>query len=214
MGVAPVKTRSLWQDTKTFFPLFLAELEARPVKTVCVVGASDGKFVIPLAERGYRVLAIERDPQAVQGGPVTLPGCVPGEMLGLRRRLEIEGVAGDVDIVEGDLLELDVLPSCDAVWTSCSWHYSVNHRRPLVDFIGRLQALCAATGVLGAEYMMPVRTRQMEIEHYPQKGDIRRYFEGWRFLWETYTPTFVEDPHVEQLKPHMHRMGLVVAERA
>ncbi|WP_433185669.1 class I SAM-dependent methyltransferase [Actinoallomurus sp. CA-150999] len=209
-----MKTRSLWQDTKTFFPLFSAELERRRVKTVCVVGASDGKFVIPLAEHGYRVLAIERDPQAVHGGPVTLPGHVPGDMLGLRRRLDIERVAANVDIIEADLLEQDVLPTCDAVWTSCSWHYSVNHRRPLADFIGRLHALCAPTGILGAEYMMPVRTRHTTIEHYLEKGEIRRYFERWRLLWEAYTPTFVEDPHVEKLKPHIHRMGFVVAERA
>jgi hypothetical protein len=208
-----VKTRSLWQDTKTFFPLFLADLEKRQVKTVCVVGASDGKFVIPLARRGYRVLAIERDAMALQGGPVELPGYMPGEMLGLRHRLELEKVAAQVEIVEGDLLTHEALPICDAVWTSCSWHYSVNHHRPLADFITRLQNLCEPDGLLGAEFMMPVEARHLTIEHYLEEGEIRRYFEGWYLLWEVYTPTFVEPPHVEQLAPHAHRMGFIVAER-
>lgn len=208
-----MKTRSLWQDTKTFFPLFLAELEKRQAKTVCVVGASDGKFVIPLADRGYRVRALERDATALNGGPVELPGHVPGEMLGLRRRLEHEGLANMVEIVEADLLAYDAPSGCDAVWTSCSWHYSVNHGRPLADFVARLQGLCDPDGIVGAEFMLPVEARHQAIEHYLEEGEIRQYFEGWHLLWEAYTPEFVEDPHVEQLAPHVHRMGFVVAER-
>lgn len=208
-----MKTPSLWQDTKTFFPLFLAELDKRPAKTVCVIGASDGKFVIPLAKCGYRVLALERDAKALDGGPVELPGHVPDQMLGLRRRLEIEELTESVDIVEGDLLEVAGLPTCDAVWTSCSWHYSVNHRRPLADFLSRLQSVCGPDGIVGAEFMLPVEVRHQVIEHYLTEGAIRRYFDGWRFLWEAYTPRFIEDPHVEQLAPHIHRMGFVVAQR-
>jgi hypothetical protein len=208
-----VKTPSLWQDTKTFFPLFLAELDKRPVKTVCVVGASDGKFVIPLAERGHRILALERDAKALDGGPVELPGHVPGEMLGLRRRLEIEDVSAEVEVLEADLLAHEALPTCDAVWTSCSWHYSVNHGRPLADFVARMQDLCEPEGIVAAEFMMPVEVRHLTIEHYLDEGEIRQYFEGWHLLWEAYTPEFTEAPHVEQLAPHTHRMGFVVAER-
>lgn len=209
-----MKTRSLWQATKTFFPLFLNELADRDAHTVCVAGASDGKFVIPLALRGYHVVAIERDRRALDGGPVELPGHLPGEMPGLRRRLVTEEVRGSVEIIEGDLLALDQLPECDGVWTSCSWHYSVNHRRPLREFIRKLQALCGQGGLLGAEFMMPVEARHAKIEHYLEEGEIRRYFDAWRLLWEAYTSPFTEDPHVEQLEPHSHRMGLVIAERA
>ncbi|HEY3684238.1 MAG TPA: class I SAM-dependent methyltransferase [Streptosporangiaceae bacterium] len=208
-----MKTQSLWQATKTFFPLFLGELTQRPAQTVCVVGASDGKFVIPLAKLGYHVLAIERDRQAVHGGVVELPGHLQGTMLGLRRRMMSEEVAECVTIVEGDLFDLRHLPPCDAVWTSCSWHYSLNHRRPLSAFVERLQALCAPEGLLGAEFMMPVEERHQSIEHYLEEGQILDYFEGWRLLWEAYTPAFLEDPHVEQLKPHTHRMGFVMASR-
>lgn len=208
-----MKTQSLWQATKTFFPLFLGELTQRSVQTVCVVGASDGKFVIPLAKLGFDVLAIERDGKAVHGGPVELPGHITGTMLGLRQRLKIEEVADHVTIVKDNLFDLRNLSACDAVWTSCSWHYSVNHDRPLREFVGRLQELCAPEGLLGAEFMMPVEDRHRAIEHYLDEGQIRDYLEGWRLLWEAYTPAFVEDPHVEQLEPHTHRMGFVMASR-
>lgn len=179
-----------------------------------MVGASDGKFVIPLALRGYRVLAIEPNRMALDGGTVELPGHIPGEMLGLRRRLASEGLAGCVTVLERNLFDLSPLQPCDAVWTSCSWHYSINHGRSLREFTDRLQALCRPGGLLGAEFMMPVEPRHEAIEHYLDEGEIRRYFVGWDVLWETYTPPFVEAPHVEQLEPHTHRMGLVIARRA
>lgn len=208
-----MKTQSLWQHTKTFFPLFLDELVRRAARTVCVVGASDGKFVIPLTRLGYHVLAIERDPRAIHGGNVELPGHVPGTMLGLRQRVGIEGVTNRVTIVERDLFDTEDLPASDAVWTSCSWHYSINHHHPLGAYTERLQALCAPDGLLGAEFMMPVHDTHREIEHYLEEGQIRDYLEGWRLLWETYTPAFIEDPHVEQLQPHRHRMGFITAVR-
>jgi hypothetical protein len=112
-----------------------------------------------------------------------------------------------------DFLSLQALPKCDAVWTSCSWHYSANHARPLGDFTSKMQDVCAPGGLLGAEFMMPVEERHHAIEHYLDEGEIRRYFRGWDFLWEAYTPPFTEEPHVEQLQPHTHRMGIAISER-
>jgi hypothetical protein len=214
-AVAAPLTESVWQATKTFFPLFLAQLETRRPHTVCVVGASDGKYVLPLARRGLRVIAIERDPLALDGGPVTLPGPVPGTMAGLRARLATENLTNQVRIVESDILELtESVAAVDAVWTSCSWHYSINHRRPLADFVTAMQNLtCADNALFGAEYMLPVQPRHFSCEHYPEVGELRRHFTGWDILWEAYTPAFVEDAHVEQLRPHVHRMGLLIASR-
>lgn len=179
-----------------------------------MVGASDGKFVIPLARSGRRVIAIERDHQAIHGGPADLPGKGAGEALGLLERLALEGLSDRVDVLDRDLFDVDPLPSCSAVWTSCSWHYSINHTRPLHDFIGRLRAICEPGGLLGAEYMMPVEPRHTTIEHYLDEGDIRDYLTGWEILWETYTPAFIEDAHIGQSAPHTHRMGFVIATRS
>jgi hypothetical protein len=182
---------------------------------VCVVGASDGKYVLPLARRGLRVIAIERDTLALDGGPITLPGPMPGTMAGLRARLTAESLTDQVTIAEADILDLtESIENVDAVWTSCSWHYSINHRHPLADFIAAMQNLVHDDrGLFGAEYMMPVEPRHFDSEHYPDAGQLRRHLTGWDILWEAYTPAFVEDPHVEQLQPHVHRMGLLIASR-
>jgi hypothetical protein len=188
----------------------LAEITAL---RVAVVGASDGKFVLPLARRGYQVHAIERNQTAIDGGPVLLPGRVPGHMPGLRSRLHSERLDHLVEIETGNLFNMDAVRPSDAVWTSCSWHYSVNHQRPLADFIDRLLELCLPGGILGAEYMMPVDSRHEAIEHYLDERQVLKYLDGWPVLWEAYTPRFVEDPHVEQLDSHEHRMGFVVCRR-
>ena len=214
-AVAASPTESVWQATKTFFPLFLDQVERHGAETVCVVGASDGKYVLPLARRGLRVIAVERDVLALDGGPITLPGPLPGTMTGLRRRLAAEDLTSQVTILEADILEPpETIETVDAVWTSCSWHYSVNHRRPLADFVTAMQNLTRTDeGLFGAEYMMPVEPRHFASEHYPEAGELRRYFTGWDIAWEAYTPAFVEDPHVEQPHPHVHRMGLLIASR-
>lgn len=204
-------TRSLWQETRTFFPLFLDLIEERGARSVCVVGASDGKFVLPLAQRGIRVVAVERNTTALNGGPVVLPGSGAATMPGLRKRLAEEGLSSLVEIIEADILDLTELEPSDAVWTSCSWHYSINHRRTLGEFVGAMKRLCRPHGgVFGAEYMMPVEPRHLGLEHYPEEGGMRHYFPGWSIDWETYTPPFREAPHVEQLHEHVHRMGLII----
>jgi hypothetical protein len=209
------ETRSVWQDTRTFFPLFLDLILARELETVCVVGASDGKFVLPLARRGLRVAAVERDPLALDGGPVILPGQGRTTMPGLRKRLAEEGLDERVQVIDADFLDVAAeLWPVGAVWTSCSWHYSLNHVRPLAHFIRAMAELCHAPGgVLGAEYMLPVQPHHLDIEHYPEQGEVRRFFRGWAIDWETYTPPFIEAPHVEQLSEHVHRMGLIIATR-
>jgi hypothetical protein len=154
---------------------------------------------------GYHVTAIEQDEHAVNGDRDT-----PG----LRSRLAAEGFTERVRIVTRNVLDLVDCERHDGIWTSCSWHYSINHRRPLRDFITVLQNLCAPNGVLGAEYMMPVEPRHQQIEHYVDEGEVLRYFPAWEPIWEAYTPTFHEAPHPGQPTWHQHRMGLLITRRA
>lgn len=190
---------SSWQSTRTFFPLFTRQCEIARARTIAVVGAADGKFVLPLARAGVRITAIECDQDA-------LPG--------LRNRLAAEDLTERVGVITADLLDLVDFEAHDAVWTSCSWHYSRNHRRPLKEFIDALERLCAPHGLLGAEYMMPIEPRHQRIEHYVPEGRIRAHLPDWEPIWETYTPTFDEAPHPGQPEPHQHRMGLFIGRRA
>lgn len=189
---------SLWQTTRTFFPLFLRQVELNRARSIAVVGAADGKFVLPLAQAGAHVTAFECDRQAVED---------------LRLRLDTERLAEHVEVVTADVLDLLDFERHDAVWTSCSWHYSRNHRRPLKHFIDVLDRLCTPHGLLGAEYMMPIDPHHELIEHYLPEGRIRTYLPDWSPVWETYTPIFDEAPHPGQPEPHRHRMGFFLGRR-
>jgi SAM-dependent methyltransferase len=163
-----VQSESLWENTLTFFPQYLLGLKERTSAdaTVAVIGASDGKFVLPLAAAGYRVIAIERDPVALHGGRVQLTGDTNAHALGLIDRLRLEKLYDRVQIIEEDFLRSEPLAMvCDAVWTSCSWHYSANHHRPLAEFVARMQLLVRPGGLFGAEFMMPVEPRHQLVEH-------------------------------------------------
>ncbi|MEU8896214.1 class I SAM-dependent methyltransferase [Nocardia sp. NPDC048505] len=210
-------TASLWERTLTFFPQFMRALKenCEPGATVTVIGASDGKFVLPLAEAGYDVIALERDPIALNGGEVLLPVSGIAYAPGLVERLDAANLHNQVRIVCSDFLE--VAPSfisADAVWTSCSWHYSANHRRPLSEFVKRMQQLVRPGGVFGAEFMMPVEPQHRSIEHYTAPDRLTRYFDTpWNVLLTLQTNTFTERAHVGQPHDHTHRMGLLIANR-
>lgn len=212
-----MRTSSMWEHTLSFFPQFLATLRTHVPQgaSVAVVGASDGKFVLPLAAAGYHVVAIERDPLAIHGGQVRLPGNVLTHATGLLTRLEIDDLQGQVRVVEQDFLAADSpLCRCDAVWTSCSWHYSVNHQRPLADFVRRMQQLVRPGGLFGAEFMMPVEQRHFLTEHYTSPERLSRHFTaGWIILMTLRTSEFAESAHVGQLHDHTHRMGFLIALR-
>ncbi|MGW3556598.1 class I SAM-dependent methyltransferase [Streptomyces sp. NPDC000963] len=213
-----MRTQSLWEHTLTFFPQFLAALREHvsPDATVAVIGASDGKFVLPLAAAGHRVVAVERDPFALRGGEVDLPGDGRARAPGLMDRLESEGLRSRVQVIEADFLSA-ALPgaSCDAVWTSCSWHYSANHHSPLADFVGRMQSLVREGGLFGAEFMMPVEERHASVEHYTSPERLARHFgDDWNIRLTLRTNRFTERPHIGRPHDHTHRMGLFIAARA
>ncbi|MFJ9926684.1 SAM-dependent methyltransferase [Streptomyces misionensis] len=213
-----MRTQSLWEHTLTFFPQFLATLRERvaPDATVAVVGASDGKFVLPLAAAGYRVVAIERDALAVHGGEVRLPGDSQVRAMGLIDRLKLEDLHDRVQVIEEDFLAGEPLNvPCEAVWTSCSWHYSANHHRPLAEFVDRMLRLVRPGGVFGAEFMMPVERRHHLVEHYTSPERLHRHFLGdWDMLLTLRTNEFTERPHIGRPHDHSHRMGLLLAARS
>jgi SAM-dependent methyltransferase len=212
-----MRTSSLWEHTLSFFPQYLASLNeyTSPGATVAVVGASDGKFVLPLAAAGYRVIAIERDPLALHGGEIRLPGDISARATGLIARLKAEDLHDRVEVIERDFLaEGPCCDPCDAVWTSCSWHYSMNHHRPLAEFTARMRQLVRPGGVFGAEFMMPTEQRHFLTEHYTSPERLSHHFMGgWTIALTLRTSEFTERAHVGKLHDHTHRMGLLIALR-
>jgi hypothetical protein len=207
-----MKTLSVWQKTKTFFPLFQSMVEKEKLESVAIIGAADGKFVIPLALKGINVMAIEIDKIAVNGGEVEFSDNICGKIEGLRSRLEIEGVTDRVKVVEGDFLQLDNLATFDAVFTSCSWHYSKNIGQTNL-FIRKMCSLVKVSGIFCAEFMLAFAPEHYKLERYFVEGQIKKYFaQGkWEHREEFYTPVFDEEPHVGNIHPHQHRMGFFMA---
>lgn len=211
-----MKTKSIWEETKTFFPLLISYLESHPAKSksVCIVGASDGKFVTPFAQKGWNVTAIESDDVALHGGFVEFPKLGKRKIPGLEERLRIEGLREHVQIVNADFLTCQTPDVCSVIFTSCSWHYSRNHHRPVQEFIEKMQATVGSGGIFCAEYMMPSKTYHENKEHYLDEGEIRKYFIGeWEILEEFYTPPFIEEAHVGNPTDHTHRMGFFMAKK-
>ncbi|WP_433754683.1 class I SAM-dependent methyltransferase [Nocardia sp. CA-135398] len=179
-----------------------------------MVGASDGKFVLPLAQSGYDVIAIEKDPQALYGGEVLLPVAGFAYAPGLVERLQEANLRHRVRIEAADLLDADPTAlQAEAVWTSCSWHYSANQRRPLSEFVNRMQQLVRPGGLFGAEFMMAVEERHHSVEHYTTPDRLAGHFapNTWNVLLTLQTDPFLERAHVGQPRDHTHRMGVLFA---
>ena len=84
---------------------------------VAVLGCADGKFVLPAARRGHRVVAIDVDPVALYGGEKSgLEG--PVWMRGLVWRLDKERLRQRVRVINGDFARDAPVCCCQVVVTS------------------------------------------------------------------------------------------------
>ena len=70
-----MKTKSLWGAPPKRLYKFINLVNKRPedMRHVCVIGASDGKFVLPMLRKGLNVTAIEIDSVAINGGEKIVP---------------------------------------------------------------------------------------------------------------------------------------------
>ena len=211
-----IKTKSVWQNTKTFFPLFadFIEKQQKNSLTICIIGASDGRFVIPLAKNGYQVIAIENDPILINGGVVDGPNKKKIDVLGLKKRIEIEKVSSNVKIIENNFFDVDLSFSVDAIFTSSTWDCSLNHSHPVKVYLDKMIKIVKPTGLFCAEYMMPCEEKHKNIEHFLEEGKINIFFnKNWQVLEEFYTPIFEDNPHIGKIIPHKHRMGFFMAKK-
>jgi len=206
---------SAWPATFSFFPLYLDVLRWHPSASAgphLVVGAADGKFVIPLALLGHEVLAVEHDRRLIDGDH---PELVAAGRNGLTARIAAANVGHRVQTVIGDIRDAEVPKATYAsTYTSCSWHYSLNADRPVADFV---QALCdplMVGGLLAAEYMMPTEDWHLETDRYLGPGHLKKLLASdWSVLFEAYSEPFAEAPHLGQPGSHQHRLGFILAER-
>ncbi|MFN8345079.1 MAG: hypothetical protein U0X91_08750 [Spirosomataceae bacterium] len=205
--------KSYWAETKTFFSEVFEKIEsAEQIRSACIVGGSDGKFVIPLLKKGIFTTVIEKDYNALNGCIVEYPKGTKAWMPGLYENIRSENLDGLADIYCTDFTEFETTRKYDLTFTSCSWHYSFNYGTAVCDFVNKMQSLVDHGGIFAAEYMMPCGDEKSKHSHYLKEGELKNMFDDhWEVIIEKYTEVFQENPHVGNLDPHYHRMGFLIA---
>lgn len=234
-----MKTKSIWGNppTRLYKLINLAEKDFNNKFTACIVGCSDGKFLMPFARKGYLVTGYDIDEIALYGGEKDFPivkdkikytynkdfksndyELERKRVLGTVERLEKENLSNNAIIEKRDFYKNIPNKKFDVVFTSCSLHYTVNKDFTLKDKVKKLQSIVSKNGFLYIDYMMAID--EEDNTNYPKskffrKGEIRNYFDdSWKIISvvENNTPSF-EGAHVDCVKDHFHRFGYVLAKK-
>lgn len=234
-----MKTKSIWGNPpKRLYKLIQrAEKDFGKDFTACIVGCSDGKFLMPFARKGIKVIGYDIDDIALYGGIKLFP-IVPQKVkyeyqknfksqeykleekrvLGITERIEIEKLNKYTEIEKLDFYKNPPKQKYDVVFTSCSLHYSINKDFNLQEKTEMLQNIVNKNGYLYIDYMMAIEENDYEL--YPKnkfyrKGEMLKYFDdSWQIISykENNKPSF-EGAHVDCVKDHFHRFGYILAKK-
>jgi hypothetical protein len=234
-----MKTKSIWGNPpKRLYKLInIAEKELGKNYTACIVGCSDGKFLMPFARRYTMVVGYDIDDIALNGGKKLFPIIETKKkyeysklfvskefkfqerrVIGTIERLKIEGLEKYSKIEKRDFYRNIPNERFDVVFTSCSLHYSANKDFTLEEKTKCLQCIVNKKGFLYMDYMMAID--EDDYEKYPsskffRKNEILKYFDNsWRIISfrENHKPTF-EGAHVDCVYDHFHRFGYILARK-
>ena len=234
-----MKTKSIWGNPpKRLYKLInIAKQDFGNDFTACIVGCSDGKFLMPFARQGIKVTGYDIDTIALYGGQKLFPvvkekkkykyskdfiskdfELVEKRVYGLTERIEKEDLGKYTKIELRDFYKNLPSEKFDVVFTSCSLHYSVNKDFSLEEKTQMLQSIVSKGGYLYMDYMMAIDEKN--YEKYPEhkfyrKGEILDYFDSnWKIISikENNYPSF-EGAHVDCVKDHFHKFGYLLAKR-
>ncbi len=235
-----MKTKSIWGNPpKRLYKLIkMDENDFGKNIDACIVGCSDGKFLIPFARKHYKVIGYDIDEVALYGGYEQFPiinqkvkysydknftskkyeletKMVPG----IIERLKKEKLSNYAEIEKRDFYKSDNNKKFNIVFTSCSVHYSVNKDLTLAEKTKKLQDIVIDGGYLYIDYMMA--TEESDYKQYPankfyRAGEIIKYFrKNWKIIYvrENSKPTF-EGAHVDRVVDHFHKFGYILAKKS
>lgn len=234
-----MKTRSIWGNppTRLYKLIQLAEHDFGNSFTACIVGCSDGKFLMPFARKGICVTGYDIDEIALFGGIKSFPiikekikypysknfvskefDLEDKKVLGVTERLKIENIDNFATIEKRDFYKNVPNKKYDVVFTSCSLHYTANKDFTLQNKTKKLQQIVNKNGYLYIDYMMAIDEEDYESypsEKFYRKGEIKNYFDDdWKIIScrENNTPSF-EGAHVDCVRDHFHRFGYILAKK-
>lgn len=213
----PRRTSSLWGYPPTRYFNFLRRVESSFDETplsLAVLGCSDGKFVLPAARRGYRVLALDTDTVALYGGEKQGPsGTV--YMPGLTSRLTAENLSTLVEVVNTDFVEYHTPVQYHAVFTSGALQYSRNMKHSMADMVNKVKEYVLDNGFLYIDYMLPMESKYQGRDNYPDRDQWNFFFQGggWKVYYNRVLPPVFEAAHVDNPVDHYHHWGHLLAKR-
>lgn len=234
-----MKTKSIWGNPpKRLYKLIdVAQENLGNEIEACIVGCSDGKFLMPFARKKIKVTGYDIDDVALYGGIKEFPvvkerktyeyspnfisekyNLEKRKVIGIIERLKLENISKYAKIEKRDFYKNPPKKKFDVVFTSCSLHYSVNKMFSLKEKTKHLQRIVKKNGYLYIDYMMAIDENDFEtypVEKFYRKREILNYFDdSWKIISikENNFPTF-EGAHVDCVRDHFHRFGYIFARR-
>lgn len=212
-----MKTKSLWGFPPSRFYRFLKRVEdsfESKSLNICILGCSDGKFVLPAARKGHKVLAIDIDTIAIFGGEKVGP---EGKvfMEGLMSRLKKEELSPFVKVANSDFMEYQFRGTFHAVFTSGAINYSYNLKHRIETIIEKIKFLVRFNGFLYFDYMLPFEEIHNTRKNYFKKGELVNYFNdgNWAIIYDKVIPPLLEKAHVDNPHDHYHHWGHMCLKR-
>lgn len=205
------RTASLWGEPPSRYYRFLRRVRKETTgqtPSLTVLGCADGKFVVPAARQGLRVVAIDVDDVALFGGHK--PG-LTGDvyMPGLAARLRTEGLTDRVSVVHENFMSLPAHES-DAVFASGAFQYSFNSTHTAEELLEAAMQFVAPRGLFYVDYMLPFEAKYKGRPNCPDADWWRTKIanlRGWDVLHHRVLPPVPDIPHVEYPEPHSHQWG-------
>jgi hypothetical protein len=213
-----VDPESYWSPYFTYFPVatkHLIQQDRFPEnRQACVIGGSDGKFVLPLIRDGWHVTTFEIDKLFLNGGTLTLRDG-DRKIHGLRQRLESERLEDRCVILECDFMESPRSDSFDFVMGSGLWSMDENRAHSLSELVDAAAELVAPEGLLFVEYLIATTEADRESGYYPEPAEMAKIIDraGWSIV-ENVDLGRKGESHVGLEDFHYHRYGAVVTRRS
>lgn len=234
-----MKTKSIWGYPPKRIYKLLHMVEQMPIKNkkICIVGCSDGKFLMPFARKKIFSTGYDIDETALFGGCKDFPikkynkkfkydenfkskqfPLETRKILGIKGRLKIENLEKYADIKLLDFYKNTPAEKFNLVFTSCSLHYSKNAYYTLKEKVEKLKSIVEIGSYLYIDYMMAIDENnyiKYPANKFFRKKEILNYFnDDFEIisLKENDIISF-EGAHVDCVVDHFHKFGYVLARR-
>lgn len=209
---------SYWGPYFTYFPalsryLPLGDYARRTRPRACVLGASDGKFALPLLRAGWEVVAVETDDLFLNGGELDL---IDGHhvVTGLRERLATEKLEDRCTVVEQDYMTLPAEGEFQLVMGSGLWSMAPNRAHTLQALIDHAMAMVAPAGIFFGDYLIGLNDEERECGYYPETDVMEKIVDrpGWT-VFENVDLGIHGESHLGYEEWHYHRYAAVITHR-